>query len=283
VRNWPAFAEWSTRSVRDAFFASPKFPRLLNANAIKETIAKGVTNGFVGYVGKGSGDDYQPFVYGTSLQSGDVEISEDIEDMYIITKETAEAYQRAKTEARKLTTLTIAPAHVALKAGEQRRFTAQGYDQHNKELSIEGITWSASGGFMTPDGTFVAGSESATITVTASLGSVSADAIVQVRPADLSPIHDGQEPPTGDNQPEPSEKRQPQPTTPVRLIWQGEIPWQKWSNFYPKILAKFATSKGLRLTLRIEVAPDKGVSTQQVEEMKIGLRELGLDDSVRTE
>ena len=31
VANWPpAFKEWNTRSVRDAFFASPKFPRLLN-------------------------------------------------------------------------------------------------------------------------------------------------------------------------------------------------------------------------------------------------------------
>ena len=31
VRNWPpAFKEWNTRSVRDAFFASPQFPRLLN-------------------------------------------------------------------------------------------------------------------------------------------------------------------------------------------------------------------------------------------------------------
>ena len=31
VRNWPpAFTEWSTKSVRDAFFASPQFPRLLD-------------------------------------------------------------------------------------------------------------------------------------------------------------------------------------------------------------------------------------------------------------
>src|SRR5262249_3499438 len=31
IRNWPpAFKEWSTTSVRDAFFASPQFPRLTN-------------------------------------------------------------------------------------------------------------------------------------------------------------------------------------------------------------------------------------------------------------
>ena len=31
VRNWSGvFKEWSTKAVRDAFFASPQFPRLLN-------------------------------------------------------------------------------------------------------------------------------------------------------------------------------------------------------------------------------------------------------------
>ena len=38
ARNWPpAFKEWSTKAVRDAFFASPQFPRLLNAESLKET------------------------------------------------------------------------------------------------------------------------------------------------------------------------------------------------------------------------------------------------------
>jgi len=32
VRNWPpAFKEWSTKSVKDAFFASPQFPRIKSA------------------------------------------------------------------------------------------------------------------------------------------------------------------------------------------------------------------------------------------------------------
>ena len=53
VRNWPpAFQEWSTKAVRDAFYASPLFPRLLNPDAIKETIARGVSNGQLAYVGK---------------------------------------------------------------------------------------------------------------------------------------------------------------------------------------------------------------------------------------
>ena len=42
VRNWPGMKEWPTQSVRDAFFASPRFPRLLSADAIRETISRGV-------------------------------------------------------------------------------------------------------------------------------------------------------------------------------------------------------------------------------------------------
>jgi hypothetical protein len=46
IRNWnPTFKEWSTKAVRDAFFASPLFPRLLNPDAVKETIARGVEGG----------------------------------------------------------------------------------------------------------------------------------------------------------------------------------------------------------------------------------------------
>ena len=43
LRNWPPFKEWTTKAVRDAFYASPALRRLLDPNAIKRTIAQGVT------------------------------------------------------------------------------------------------------------------------------------------------------------------------------------------------------------------------------------------------
>ncbi|MCX6674307.1 MAG: hypothetical protein NTY37_11075 [Methanothrix sp.] len=53
VKNWPpAFKEWSMQSVRDAFFASPLFPRLQSPDAVREAICKGVSNGIFAYVGK---------------------------------------------------------------------------------------------------------------------------------------------------------------------------------------------------------------------------------------
>lgn len=92
VRNWPpAFEEWSTKAVRDAFFSSPLFPRLLNSECVKTAIAQGVKEGTLAYVGKTS-NSYEPFHYQCALKPGDVEISE---DMFIITQHTAESYQTA--------------------------------------------------------------------------------------------------------------------------------------------------------------------------------------------
>ena len=53
-------------------------------------------------------------------------------------------------------------------------------------------------------------------------------------------------------------------------------------NFYTKVLSKFASGKGLKITLKVEISPEGGISTQQIEETKIALRELGLDDDIKT-
>lgn len=93
ARNWsPAFREWNTRAVRDAFFSSPQFPRLMYANAVKEAIAKGVIGGLLAYIGKLNGG-YEPFAYNSALNISEIEISE---DAYIITRETAEEYLKQK-------------------------------------------------------------------------------------------------------------------------------------------------------------------------------------------
>ena len=106
IRNWPpAFTEWSTKSVRDAFFASPQFPRLLDGDSVKDTIARGVSSGILAYVGK-AGDGYQPFVFGSDLPAHEVEISD---DMFIISAEEAKKH----IEPPKLATLTIQPERLS--------------------------------------------------------------------------------------------------------------------------------------------------------------------------
>lgn len=124
VRNWsPAFTEWNTKAVRDAFFASPLFPRLLNADAVKEAIARGVKDGILAYVGKTSNGTYEPFQYQCSVSSVDIEISDDV---YIITQETAEAYKKALAEAEndEDTQITTTPTPVTYKPGTDTAKTA---------------------------------------------------------------------------------------------------------------------------------------------------------------
>lgn len=95
ARNWPpAFKEWSTKSVRDTFFASPQFPRLLNPETLKDTIARGVENGMLGYVGNKPDGTYAPFHWKSSLSILDVEIAD---DTYIIQGETASVYIASQT------------------------------------------------------------------------------------------------------------------------------------------------------------------------------------------
>jgi len=65
-----------------------------------------------------------------------------------------------------------------------------------------------------------------------------------------------------------------------RVSWHGDVPPQKWMNFYTKVLSKFATQTGLKIGLNVEIAPDGGVSNQKVDEIKVALRELGLPDDV---
>lgn len=207
VRNWPpAFKEWSIRSVRDVFFASPKFPRLLNPESIKDTIARGVENGMLGFVGKQADGNYSPFHWHSSLLPQDVEISDDV---FLIQREVAEAYKTGKV------VVPTAPA----------------------------------------GGTAVA---SSTVTLPSSSGAG----------------------PLLSNTPSMPESKPDSSESISRLVWSGDVPHQKWMNFYTKVLSRFSTTTGLRLTLRIEVAPKEGVSSQKVEEMKLALRELGLKDSL---
>lgn len=198
TRNWsPAFKEWSTKSVRDAFFASPQFPRLLNGDVIKDTIVRGVENGMLAYVGKKADGSYFPFHWQSSLGAQDIEISD---DMYVIQQEVAEAYKAGKTAPSPSPTAT-SPAPGAPSTGT---------------LPISGST-PAPG-------------------LTAS--------------------------------------------TLSKITWTGEIPSQKWMNFYTKVLSKFAAGMGLKLTLRVEVSSDAGIPTQKMEETKVALRELGLSDNI---
>jgi len=213
VRNWSgAHKEWSTKAVKDAVFASPLFPRLLNGDLIRDTITRGVSNSVLAYVSKSPAGGYEPFLFGVSMGPQEVEISDDV---FLITAEAAEAYKQS---------LAVPPKSI----GTGSLFDAE-----------EGQTTDTSGGSV--------------VAVPAKTG-------------------DGTQPVIS-----------PDPDRAATLRWHGEVPWQKWANFYQKVLSRFAMTKNLRLTVTVEVSPDGGVSKQAIEETKTALRELGLkDDTVQS-
>ncbi len=207
TRYWPpALPEWSTKSVRDAFYASPKFPRLLKADAVKDTISRGLDAGTIAYVGKSSDGGYEPFVYKRSLGAGDVEIAEDV---YLIVRERAEEYVARKTAP------TPNPA--------------------------EGATSPTAG-----------------------------------------PSPTGGQPMTGGGSPPaPGTRSEPPPGLEISgFQWTGEVSPQKWMNFYTKVLSRFATAGGLKLTVTVDVDPPSGTTMSKAEETKVALRELGLPEEV---
>jgi hypothetical protein len=67
---------------------------------------------------------------------------------------------------------------------------------------------------------------------------------------------------------------------PLALTWSGEVPSQKWMNFYTKFLTKLGVGDGLSLNVTVKCAPKGALSEQKLEEIKGALRELGLDDTI---
>ena len=222
VRKWPpAFQEWSTQAVRDVFYASPQFPRIRNSDAVKEAIAKGVSNGILGYVGKANNEGvYHPFYFDQPYYAVDVELTP---DMFIITREVAEAAQARAT-------VGDVPG-----GGEVIKDPSITGDDG---LFGDGETFGGGGGDVAPD----------------------------------------PEPGLDKND---DEIPDPDPTIQTtQVTWRGQIPTQKWGNFYLKALARFANDHELSLTVDVVIRRGGGISDQRIDELKAALRELGLGDDV---
>ena len=82
---------------------------------------------------------------------------------------------------------------------------------------------------------------------------------------------------------EEPEAKAPEAQITTRLSWSGEIPPQKWMNFYTKVLSKYAVGNEMKITLNVEIRQDGGISSQKIEETKTALRELGMGDEVKVE
>jgi hypothetical protein len=261
IRNWPpAFSEWRTKSVRDAFYASPRFPRLLKADAVKDMIARGVKEGSLAYAGKLADGSYSPFYYKQQIAPGDIEISD---DMFIITSEEAEKHIKPPELAQ----IIISPPQAELKPGQKQTFTVKGLDQFNRDLDVQSsVEWAATGGEIDHNGVFQSKTDKGSFVVKARCGTVSTSASVSVAEERRS------------FEPDTPKKEQPS-----RMSWSGEVEPLKWMNLYTKVLTKFVKSGSLKINVSIETISKSGFDAQQLSEVKAALRELGLHDNVKTE
>jgi hypothetical protein len=259
IKYWPAASvEWSTKAVRDAFFASPLLPRLLRADSIRRTIADGVTQRQLGYARKDSAGRAILERFENSLVEADVEISDDV---VLLRADDA----RKLLEPPRLTRLTIRPEHATVSLGEQVAFTLAGTDQYGQSFPVPSGEWSASGGSITPDGLFTAGETPGLHAIRAKATGLEAAAEVRLRTEKASEDDSGRDEDGG---------------RPKSIRWSGAVPPQKWMNFYQKVLSRFATVPGLQLEVRFEVPADDEQGRTKADEARAGLRELGLDEAV---
>ena len=191
-----------------------------------------------------------------------MEISDDV---FILKRDDAQKLR----EPSRLASLTIRPEHVVLKPGEQAAFACSALDQYGHPFAAPAVTWSVSGGSITPEGVYTAGTTGGLHSVRAAVGDREAIAEVRVR-TDQSPDEVDDE--------RPAEK----PGKQV-IRWRGTVPPQKWMNFYTKVLTRFASSQDLKLEVSFEVTVDRDQAQSKAIETRSGLKELGLDDGVITE
>lgn len=254
VRNWPpAFTEWSTKAVRDAFFASPQFPRLLYPETLTETISRGVNEGQLAYAIKSTKGGYDPFIYKKPLNPADVEFSEDV---YLLRSDEAEKH----IQPPKLNSVVISPDNIQLKPGMKQAFSFQSLDQFEREHKIESWKWSATGGEIGEDGVFTAGDDEGHFLICIESEGIKGHSKVSIFKEVVRP---------------------PIPENKKNLTWSGEITPQKWTNFYMKVLTKLVSKGQLLIHVNFEANQLEGFSEQQIEEIKAALRELGLDDNIR--
>jgi hypothetical protein len=265
VRYWPpAFAEWTTKDVRDAFFASPSLPRLSNPDSIKRTIADGVSKGDLGYARRKPGGGLNLLKRpGESLSEHEVEVSDDV---CILKAEDAQKL----VEPPRLTKLALEPARVEIRPGEVAVIGVKGADQYGQPIAVSGCEWSVVsglGGSIDQSGKFTAGSELGAFSVLAAKDGCEGRAGIQIIAKASGTTGGGVTQPKGQSS----------------IKWSGTVPPQKWMNFYTKVVGRFANTPGLAILVSFSVPADQEQSKAKTEETRAALKELGLDDSVAEE
>jgi hypothetical protein len=123
-------------------------------------------------------------------------------------------------------------------------------------ISLDDVEWGAKGGSIDEFGNFIAGVKESEAVITAKSKGLTTTIPLKIT---VTPVV--------------TKKAE-------RMEWSGEVQPQKWMNFYTKVLGRFATKKGLKIIINIEVSEKEGINESIIDETKTALRELGLNDEV---
>jgi len=107
---------------------------------------------------------------------------------------------------RKAVRLTIFPSDASMNPGKTQSFSAKGFDQYGNEVPLGHVIWTAIGGEINDQGNFRASQEEGNFIVTATAGEIKGTSKGIIKK--------------------------------IKAHWSGEMPHQKWSQFYTRVLMK---------------------------------------------
>ena len=214
----------------------------------------GATDGIIGYAIKDSSGRLKLQKLKESLFDADVEISEDV---FILKADEAQKLR----EPPRLAHLVVRPENVIVKPGEKAAFSYSGLDQYGQPIMVAEVEWTATGGSINSKGMFEAGKDGGAFTASAKADGSEAIAEVRIATKDDTPVI-------------------VDTSGPRTIRWSGNVPPQKWMQFYTKVLSKYATSPDLKIEVSFQMKVEHDQGDAKAAETKTGLRELGLDDGV---
>ncbi len=249
-RNWPpAFVEWRTQHVRDTFYASPLFPRLLHPEKIIDSIKRGVEDGIFGYGGIVGEGKYDPFYFQDLISPAIIEISD---DMYLIPLEKAQAYKNLITKPKELSKIVIYPNDKAVSTGENTTYSVKGYDHEGIEIPLQSVTWTTNAGYISEQGVLSVNEIPGEYRVTCSSGDISTSIPVTVQKKDKVK-----------HEPKPDEE------------WTGELSPIDWITFYNKIIEQASGfEEKIKIDLTFRITDPSSIDPEKLESLNQAFREL---------
>lgn len=250
-RNWPpAFVEWPTQHVRDTFYASPIFPRLLHPEKIVECIKRGVEDGTFGYGGVTENGSYDPFYFFESLPISNIEINQ---DMYLIPQERAKAYKEQISKPKQLSRIEVQSTNTNIYSGKTGYYSAKGYDEDGNEVSLPSITWTSDAGLISDRGVLSVHETPGEYHVTCSSGdiSISVPVIVKKKESD-----------------DPDPELNPE-------AWTGELDPNEWMSFYTKIIDQVGVfGEGIKIDVTFSITDPSSIDPERLEKINQAFREM---------